>query len=869
MTNAQIRIFGAFKNDKGNTCFITQAGIMEYDGDTLKSFVSEIDSVIKEKQFFNYAKTEFSNNFIAIGSFNGKGIYIFDRQGKILQHIDQTSGNSTSSFLFNDSNEVLWNAKIDGISKIELNTPFKIFDKRSGIIGRVRALYNYRGMIYAAGDPYVWVKTPESSKFEIVKGIPSGQYWDFVEFQDKLIVPGGSIFELSGNKGKQIVDFPNIGPPSNFHVSKQDDSILFLGLSQGNTGVRVVQYKNDQWIDKGSIPGIEEWAYDMNESPPGTLWVGTNATGAYKVEMPSYKGDFKLEDAKVSHYGPEHGLPNGEIKTPEINGKIYFSVMNDFIYRYNSETDRFLRDTIFDDAFNENSAYQWAKLKEDKKGRVWIATGKGAALATPKGDGTYAIDKPPFAHFKADMIYDFGDGDGDEVWFINEEGLVQYDPSRIHNRNKATSTIIRNIKAGDSLNLSGGSMGFKLPESTLDFSGNSIRFDFSITSYIDESQSEFQTFLEGFDKEWSTWNKNTWKEYEQLREGDYVFHVRGRNLYDQEGTQATFTFHVNPPFYRSNLAYFFYILIVIFCLEIVRRIMKRRIQNKEQQKYELMEAQAKSEKLELESELLESENNRMENELNIGTKIQMSMLTNDFPVTDKIEVFANLIPAREVGGDLYDVFFIDKDHLCCCVGDVSGKGVPAALFMAISKTLLKAISTHRYNVKEKYSKAGNTTLKYSTADIIELVNNELSSDNEEYMFVTAFLCIINVNTGETIYTSAGHNPPYVIKNGGGIKIIDEKHGLVLGAMEGVKYKESKMVLQPEDIFFIYTDGITEAFNDSHELYSEERLENLLANLNNRNVKNVVDAVIEDVERFEGNTEQTDDITVMAISYKVV
>jgi hypothetical protein len=321
LTNAQIRMSGAFKNDKGNTCFITHAGIMEYDGDTLKSFVCEIDSVIQEQQFYTYAKTEFSNNFIAIGSFDDKGIYIFDRQGEILQHIDQTSGMSMSSFLFNDSNEMLWNAKIDGISKIELNTPYKIFDKRSGIVGRVRALYNYRGTIYAAGDPYVWVKKPESSNFEIVKGIPPSQYWDFIEFQGKLIVAGRSIFELSGNVSKQIIDFPNIGPPSNFHVSKQDSSILFLGLPQGNTGVRVVQYKNDQWIDKGSIPGIEEWAYDMNESPPGTLWVGTNATGAYKVEMPSYDENFKLEDAKVTHYGPEQGIPNGEIKHLKLTEK--------------------------------------------------------------------------------------------------------------------------------------------------------------------------------------------------------------------------------------------------------------------------------------------------------------------------------------------------------------------------------------------------------------------------------------------------------------------------------------------------------------------------------------------------------------------
>lgn len=256
----------------------------------------------------------------------------------------------------------------------------------------------------------------------------------------------------------------------------------------------------------------------------------------------------------------------------------------------------------------------------------------------------------------------------------------------------------------------------------------------------------------------------------------------------------------------------------------------------------------------------ESELKRMEDELNIGHKIQMGMLTTDFPKIKEIEVNAMLKPAREVGGDLYDVFFIDENHLCCCVGDVAGKGVPAALFMAISKTLMKAIAVH--HIERSNHKINNN--KFSTSAIMRIVNDELSHENDEYMFVTAFLCIINIRTGKTIYTNAGHNPPYILKNDGEIEMVKDRHGLVLGAKEGEEYGESELELKPGEIFFLYTDGVTEAFNDSKELYTLERLEMLLAAYDIQSDVNLISTVINDVKEFEGDSEQTDDITALAI-----
>lgn len=165
---------------------------------------------------------------------------------------------------------------------------------------------------------------------------------------------------------------------------------------------------------------------------------------------------------------------------------------------------------------------------------------------------------------------------------------------------------------------------------------------------------------------------------------------------------------------------------------------------------------------------------RMESELNIGAEIQMSMLPLVFPAFPEradFDVYAALEPAREVGGDFYDFFLIDEDHLCVCIGDVSGKGVPAALFMAVTKTLVKS----------------RASTDPSTASILGHVNQEMSQNNKESMFVTVFLGILRISTGEFIYSNAGHNPPYLLRGSGELIRLDRRHGPILGAVEGLSY----------------------------------------------------------------------------------
>jgi ammonium transporter len=252
-------------------------------------------------------------------------------------------------------------------------------------------------------------------------------------------------------------------------------------------------------------------------------------------------------------------------------------------------------------------------------------------------------------------------------------------------------------------------------------------------------------------------------------------------------------------------------------------------------------------------EIIKDQKERMEDELNIGREIQMGMVPlvfPPFPDRNEFSIFAALEPAREVGGDFYDFYFIDEDKLCVCIGDVSGKGVPAALFMAMAKTLIK-------------SRANDDR---STASILTHVNEELSLDNKNSMFVTIFAAILNLRTGELVYTNAGHNPPYIKRKDGTLQRLDEHHGPVIGAMDGIVYNEGRIAMESGDMLYLYTDGVTEAMNAKDRLFSEERLAKKLAAKSIREPKSSVTKMIDAVKAFAGDAEQADDITVLALAF---
>jgi sigma-B regulation protein RsbU (phosphoserine phosphatase) len=207
-------------------------------------------------------------------------------------------------------------------------------------------------------------------------------------------------------------------------------------------------------------------------------------------------------------------------------------------------------------------------------------------------------------------------------------------------------------------------------------------------------------------------------------------------------------------------------------------------------------------------------------------------------------------PPREVGGDFYDFFLVDDSRLCFVIADVSGKRVPAALFMAMSMTLIKA--TARQGIPPD--------------EILCRVNNELSRDNDSCMFVTTFCGILDTDTGELVYANGGHNPPLHVKCAGGAAWLPKTGGLMVGAMEGIAYGRERLLQEPGDGLFLYTGGVTEAMNSRDNAFLDERLERCLSALQGSGIREIVNRITADVRRFTEEARQSDDITMMMVRY---
>ena len=252
---------------------------------------------------------------------------------------------------------------------------------------------------------------------------------------------------------------------------------------------------------------------------------------------------------------------------------------------------------------------------------------------------------------------------------------------------------------------------------------------------------------------------------------------------------------------------------------------------------------------------LSEEGARIESELNLARGIQNNMLPSTFPAFPEhkeIDIYAKMIPAKEVGGDFYDMFLIDDNHLAITIADVSGKGVPAALIMMISRTLIKNTALNKFSVDEVFYK----------------VNNLMCEGNTMDSFVTSWFGILDLKTGKMEYVNAGHNAPLIYKNKDKkIEFIKDKPNLVLAAMNNTKYTKHELKLEPGDRLFLYTDGVTEATNINKELYGNDRLQNYLNNNVSKSLTDTINGLKKDIDNFVGKEKQFDDITMLELLFK--
>ena len=242
----------------------------------------------------------------------------------------------------------------------------------------------------------------------------------------------------------------------------------------------------------------------------------------------------------------------------------------------------------------------------------------------------------------------------------------------------------------------------------------------------------------------------------------------------------------------------------------------------------------------------------LKSDLAIACEIQQAILPRVFPpfpdIADKLDIAALMTPAKDVGGDFYDFFHIDENRIGFVIADVSGKGIPAAIFMAVSRTLIRATGI----------RGG------SPAECIDYSNKLLAAESVDCMFVTVFYGIMDISTGEIVYCNAGHNPPCILTHSGEVKPLPMSNDAMVGAVDGLEYTDATLQLDHGDTLFMYTDGVTEALDKDNGEFGEQRMQTTLAGAAGQDCQSMVESMKTAVAAFAGEAEQSDDITVMAL-----
>lgn len=244
----------------------------------------------------------------------------------------------------------------------------------------------------------------------------------------------------------------------------------------------------------------------------------------------------------------------------------------------------------------------------------------------------------------------------------------------------------------------------------------------------------------------------------------------------------------------------------------------------------------------------------VQQDLDTASRIQQKILPQDFPAfpdRKEFEIYAEMHTAKEVGGDFYDFFFLDEKHLGFVIGDVSGKGVPASIYMAVSRTMLKAIASQLHD----------------PAECLQTVNSMLIPESDLTTFVTVFYGVLNTETGLIKYCNGGHNLPYHVKEDGSVVQVENTEGLLLGKIEPIQFQTKEIQLKPGEKLFLYTDGLTEAMNEKDELYEDERVEEYLRTHSKDSDGKLLRGIIVDTLKFMNKAHQSDDITLLVLEYK--
>ena len=561
-------------------------GLFLYDGLRAMPFHTDFDDILSEARI--YQGSRLFNGHYAFATILG-GVFIMDQGGHLIQHIIKETGlqNNTVWSIYPDQQNGLWIALDAGISRAEVSGPLTHLGNKQGLEGTVLDILRHQNQLYMATSRGVYLLDESESHlstFTPIKGLPP-QCFDLLSFGDVLLVATlQGVYEIQAGKIREITKSYSFS----LTRSIQDSNRVFVGLQ---IGLMSIYKSKGQWKEEGSIGVFDLEVRELLETEDGNLWASTGHQGIMKID---YTSGFTKQPV-ITHFDTSQGLPIGDYVAAANTHKGPRFLTSGGIYIFDSSTKQFHPDSLL----VPNLPIQQAAMKlatSDIAGNLWLLPARDIrpGVARLKGQ-SYSWDDTPLLRVRTqDITMLYPDPlDPGIVWFGGTERVLRYDDSVSMNYQQEFKTLIRRVTINNDTIIYNGNSSLpsgdylKLPE--LSYGQNSLRVSFAALSYDGVAENMYQYYLEGYDGGWSTWSKESWKDYTNLREGDYRFKVRGKNIYQHVVESATMEFTVRPPWYRSWLAYLSYGFILMCILYLIRRREIKRISHTHQQEVEHLE----------------------------------------------------------------------------------------------------------------------------------------------------------------------------------------------------------------------------------------------------------------------------------------
>lgn len=816
------------------------------------------------------------------------GVMIVGLDGEIVQVLNKKNGlqDDIVKYVATDNQNDLWVALGKGISHVEISSPLTTINDAQGLSGFVEDIIKHKGTLYVATSLGLFASV--DNYFVPVNGIKS-QAWSLQKFitkTDTLLLASceAGIFEIKNLSSFLIQE--NFGFA--LRQSKNDPKRLYIGMIDG---ISSIKYENNSWIDEDYLKGIDIKIQSIAEDEKGDLWLGTPVNGVIKIKFNSGKisNDSLITSwnsvYNIFTYDTTNGLPEMENNIPyNFKNKIVFAT-DKGIYEFNEKRASFFQSSLLKSEIGNSQVYRFA---EKDSSSIWMFTVKAnkvkeTGVAYLDNHNVYTWYAQPFKKIADWEIHAIYPDENQITWLGAPDGLLRYDATIKKEFAIPFNTLIREVRLEKDSVLFGGNFyskndGINLPvilqadflKPLIEYNYNTLTFYYSATNFSDNKNNTFSFYLEGHDKGWSEWSKKSEKEYSDLKEGEYIFHVKGKSIYGVEGIESTYAFKLLPPWYRTIWAYILYVIgFILFVYAIIRISVRRLVKAKNQ-----LESIVKERTAEVveQKHLIEEKHKEITDSINYAERIQRSFLATKELLDENLkDYFVFFKPKDVVSGDFYWAASINQDNarkFILCTADSTGHGVPGAIMSLLNITSLEKAIEHHQEPAD--------ILNYTRKNIIERLKKDGSADGGKDGMDASLVSFDFLNN--KLIFAAANNPVWIVRSissvevgADGLKDVEvletkpDKMPVGKHDKQDVPFAQHQIDLQKGDVVYTLTDGFPDQFGgDKGKKFMSKNLRELLAKNSHLPMQEQKDLLEETFKNWIGDLEQIDDVCLIGV-----